>query len=110
MTMADRRASDRKPLKVIIRLTGSVGEGIIHFASADVSEGGVFIESDLLFEIGEIVDMEFCLPGEREPIKAKGRVVRTNKERVEKGEPLPPGMGVRFLDLDGACNKRIREY
>ena len=104
------RVSYRKPLNIIIRLSGEMAEGIMHLPSSDVSVGGVFIESDLIFEIGEIVDMEFCLPGEKEPIKVKGQVVRANKERVEKGDPIMPGMGVRFIDLSSEGKERIRQY
>lgn len=104
------RVSYRKPVNIIIRLSGEVAEGIMHLPSSDVGVGGVFIESDLIFEIGEIVDMEFYLPGEKEPIKVKGQVVRANKERVEKGDPLMPGMGVRFIDLSSEGKERIRQY
>lgn len=110
MKVLERRGFLRKPLKVIVRLTGEVGEGVMHFASADVSEGGVFIESDLLFEMGDIVKVEFSLPGETESIKVKGRVVRINKEKVEKGDDLTAGMGLRFIDLDNKSEEKIKRY
>ena len=36
--------------------------GGIRFDSADVSPGGAFLRSDLLFEVGELLRLEFQLP------------------------------------------------
>ena len=37
----------------------------IRFSSGDISGGGAFLRSDLLFEVGETLMMEFDLPGGR---------------------------------------------
>ena len=47
----------------------------IRFSSADVSGGGAFLRSDLLFEVGEVLQLEFDLPNGHH-IGADGRVVR----------------------------------
>ena len=47
----------------------------IRFSSGDISGGGAFLRSDLLFEVGEMLVMEFDLPGGRH-IRTQGRVVR----------------------------------
>jgi c-di-GMP-binding flagellar brake protein YcgR len=67
----------------------------IRFASADVSGGGAFLRSDLLFEVGEVLHLEFDLPGGHH-IRADGRVVR-----VARGgqKDKYPGMGLEFVDL-----------
>jgi uncharacterized protein (TIGR02266 family) len=67
----------------------------IRFASGDISGGGTFLRSDLLFEVGEMLLMEFDLPGGRH-IRAQARVVR-----VARGGPKDkyPGMGLEFVDL-----------
>jgi c-di-GMP-binding flagellar brake protein YcgR len=67
----------------------------IRFASGDISGGGTFLRSDLLFEVGEMLLMEFDLPGGRH-IRTQGRVVR-----VARGGPKDkyPGMGLEFIDL-----------
>ena len=54
----------------------------IRFSSADVSGGGTFLRSDLLFEVGEVLHLEFDLPNGHH-IGADGRVVR-----VARGEAL----------------------
>jgi c-di-GMP-binding flagellar brake protein YcgR len=67
----------------------------IRFSSADVSGGGAFLRSDLLFEVGELLHLEFDLPGGHH-IGTDGRVVRVarggQKDRF-------PGMGLEFVDI-----------
>jgi Tfp pilus assembly protein PilZ len=67
----------------------------IRFNSADVSGGGAFLRSDLLFEVGEMLLLEFALPDGR-AIRVRGRVVRASRE---SGNDRMPGMGVEFTDL-----------
>jgi c-di-GMP-binding flagellar brake protein YcgR len=67
----------------------------IRFSTSDVSCGGAFLRADILFEVGEVLLVEFELPGGHH-IRAKGRVVR-----VARGGQKDkfPGMGLEFLDL-----------
>jgi c-di-GMP-binding flagellar brake protein YcgR len=67
----------------------------IRFSSADVSGGGAFLRSDLLFEVGELLHLEFDLPGGHH-IGTDGRVVR-----VARGgqKDKYPGMGLEFVDI-----------
>jgi uncharacterized protein (TIGR02266 family) len=79
----------------------------IRFSSTDVSSGGTFLRADVLFEVGEVLLIEFDLPGGRR-IRVQGRVVRVarggQKDRF-------PGMGLEFLDLSAgdraAINARV---
>jgi c-di-GMP-binding flagellar brake protein YcgR len=67
----------------------------IRFSSGDISGGGAFLRSDLLFEVGEVLNVEFDLPSGHH-IRAQSRVVR-----VARGGQKDkfPGMGLEFLDL-----------
>jgi c-di-GMP-binding flagellar brake protein YcgR len=67
----------------------------IRFSTADVSGGGAFLRSDLLFEVGELLTMEFDLPGGHH-IKTQGRVVRVARGGVKDKYP---GMGLEFVDI-----------
>jgi hypothetical protein len=102
----------------------------IRFAVADVSGGGAFLRSDLLFEIGELLTIDFDLPGGRH-VRVRGRVVRVSRTMVEpaaaaeaspvNGKPPSaqraprssrdrhPGMGVEFLDLAPEDRAAIEE-
>jgi c-di-GMP-binding flagellar brake protein YcgR len=69
----------------------------IRFDSADVSGGGAFLRSDMLFEVGELLVLQFSLPNGR-VIRARGRVVRASRG-VDEGKDRFPGMGIEFVDL-----------
>ncbi len=69
--------------------------GGIRLDSADVSEGGAFLRSDLLFEIGEVLHLEIPLLS-GQVVNAIGKVVRVAREA---GQEPPPGMGIEFTKL-----------
>ncbi len=56
--------------------------------STDISPDGVFLSTDLLFSVGDEMDLEFLVPGSLKPVKGQGKVVRVN------GSDQPPGPGV----------------
>ena len=69
----------------------------IRFDAADVSAGGAFLRSDLLFEVGELLHLEIQLPPPSpRQIRARGRVVRVTRESAHD---RTPGMGIEFMDL-----------
>jgi hypothetical protein len=68
----------------------------IRFDSADVSGGGAFLRSDMLFEVGELLMLQFSLPSGR-VINARGRVVRATRG-ADDGKGFA-GMGIEFVDL-----------
>jgi Tfp pilus assembly protein PilZ len=75
----------------------------IRFDAADLSAGGAFLRSDLLFEVGEILNLQIDLPSHGR-IAAVGRVVR-----VSRGTPQDraAGMGIEFIDLSPADRTAI---
>jgi hypothetical protein len=93
----EQRKFDRRPaeLPVTVRAAGNTSEGGIRLDSLDVSEGGAFLRSDLLFEVGDVLHLEIPLP-DGPMVKATGRVVRVNRRR---GKDSPPGMGIEFTRL-----------
>ena len=78
-----------------VRAAGNSSEGAISLDSLDVSEGGAFLRSDLLFEVGDVLHLEIPLP-EGPVVKATGRVVRVSRSR---GQERPAGMGIEFTRL-----------
>ncbi len=67
----------------------------IRFSSSDLSTGGAFLVADVLFEVGELLQVEFDLPGGRH-VRARSRVVRVARGAQKDKQP---GMGIEFLDL-----------
>jgi len=73
------------------------GEAISHRVT-DVSEEGLWIESDLLLEIGTEVTLTFYPPDWEEPLYVAGRIQRVELQR-RPGEDSAVGMGVEFEAL-----------
>ena len=103
----DQRKFHRAPteLHVKVRAAGSKIEGGIRLDSTDVSEGGVFLRSDLLFEIGEVLELEIELPSGIS-VQASGRVVRVARRRDEQSVP---GMGIEFTRMAMGDRRAIAE-
>jgi Tfp pilus assembly protein PilZ len=83
--------------------------GSILFESADVSTGGAFLRTDLLFEVGELLVLQFQLPrteaGDGPHIRTGGRVTRVSRGQAKE----VPGMGVEFVDLRPEDRSAIEE-
>jgi c-di-GMP-binding flagellar brake protein YcgR len=88
-----RRYSRRSlSLPVLVTEPADDLQAAISFDAADLSQGGAFLRSELLFEVGEVLDLEIHVaPGLR--VRARGRVVRVS--RAEEA----PGMGIEFVEL-----------
>lgn len=98
----EQRKFERKPaeLSVTVRTAGNEVEGGITLDSRDVSEGGAFLRSEFLFEVGETLHLEVHLPNGA-TVKATGKVVRVSRTHKD-GQA--PGMGIEFTRL--AMNDR----
>lgn len=106
----DSRRHTRKPLKVELQVGDTSLGGELHFDSLDFSEGGVFLASELLFEVGEVLWISFVLPEAAFAIRTRGRVVWTRKETDPEQPDELPGMGISFLDLSAAERAALGEY
>lgn len=93
----DMRRHRRKPeeLPVTVRAAGNKVDGGIHLDATNLSEGGAFLRSSLLFEVGELLHLEIPLAS-GQIVKASGKVVRVSKSRSTVQEP---GMGIEFATL-----------
>jgi len=81
-----RRKNHRQPYKVNVDFT--IDDFPFTSFTLDISKSGAFIETDLPFSNNQEVSIEFELPGCKDPIKAKGKIVRTDST----------GIGVKFND------------
>jgi hypothetical protein len=95
-----RRFDRRKAVfPVTVRAHGGKAEGAIHLDSGDLSEGGAFLRSELLFEVGESLELEIPLSSGI-TVKANGRVVRVARDGA-------PGMGIEFVQLAPADRRAL---
>ena len=98
---SERRHDSRVPLKVPVDYS-SVDDFFVQF-SANINEGGVFVEMEKPPELETEVHLQFRLPGVEQPVLVNGRVAWTNDG--EDGEPA--GFGVEFRDLPGETREAI---
>jgi Tfp pilus assembly protein PilZ len=99
------RQYDRKPaqLSVTVSLANRAGIGNIHLDSTDISGGGVFLRSDLLFEVGDLLNLEIPLPAG--PLATTARVVRVSRGR----DATAAGMGIELTSLTPEERHLIQE-
>jgi hypothetical protein len=93
----ERRLRRRLPCRAPVRIYATPDKVSDSFVleSTNLSPDGVFLHTDLLFPVGEWLNLEFVVPGRASPVRGRGRVVR-----VDKGSSPPgPGMAVCLSDL-----------
>ena len=99
----NKRISIRKAYKIPISY--ATQNRIYSDNISDISESGLFIETNRPFNIGEDIILSFNMHGYDRPFKVKGKIVRSNQQ----------GIGVEFKEIKpyiaemlGALVKRIK--
>jgi len=100
---AERRRSERTPF--VVRVDYGTVDAFFSEFTADVNEGGLFIETETPQPPGTAVVLQFRIPGSAQPVKVRGRVVWTSFDRASE----LPGMGIEFEKLDARARARINE-
>lgn len=96
----DMRKHSRRSVELPVLVSDAANrvKAGIRFGASEVSAGGAFLRSDLLFEVGEILNLQIEIPPNRR-ITAVGRVVRVSRGTAQN---RLAGMGIEFLDLSPA--------
>ena len=77
----------------------------------DLGLRGVFIERAAPLPQGETVEVSFRLPGNELPVIARCRVAWWHpREMALTSKTLPSGVGLEFVEIDGAAARRVRAY
>ncbi len=108
---SENRNTPRVPLSVSVSywVDGHEREGTYHVSSVNVSEGGIFIATDLPLGLGTEVHLEFHLPNLDEAIQASGRVVWCGRtETADAGTIL--GKGIQFMECTERCRRHLAAY
>jgi hypothetical protein len=78
------RQHTRKPW--VIPIEYATGDQAFKDVLKDISKGGVFIETNKSFTVGQTITMKLKLPNSRKLIQAAGEIIRSNSQ----------GIGVKF--------------
>ncbi len=93
-------------LLVIMETICSDSQNLIFGNILNLSENGVFVETNDPVEAGTPLDLEMILPGSRDLLLIKGKVAR---QHTLAGK-VRYGLGVQFRDMDAAARRAIQQY
>jgi hypothetical protein len=101
------RRFDRKSalIPVVVRAEGNKIQAGVRLDTADLSEGGLFLRSDLLFEVGEDLTLEIPI-GDGKVTVAQGRVAWVTRGN---GEKAAAGMGIEFARLSAHDRRALAD-
>jgi hypothetical protein len=93
--------------RVTLRPTGRVEE----LFAVDLGLRGIFVERSQPLPRGEVVEVQFLLPGNAIPIAATGRVAWWHPAGARLvSKSLPSGLGVEFEELSSWDADRLRHF
>ncbi len=98
---SERRQSERQPLKVPVDY--SAVDAFFGEFSANINEGGIFIETDSPPEIDTLVQLQFSVPDLENPIQVAGRVAWINDDK----DGGATGMGIEFHEIQPGVRDTI---
>ncbi|NOZ86122.1 MAG: hypothetical protein GXP49_07630 [Deltaproteobacteria bacterium] len=79
--------------------------------SEDISEGGVFVNSPLLDEVGTRADIEIVVPGSGMVLRTKGKVRwHTPVGNLHHDDPKLSGMGIEFTNIEPWAAALLRDW
>lgn len=106
MPVRAKRASPRVQMQVTVDLTSS--HNFFSGFSSNISDGGLFVATTNLVELGTMVDLSFSLPGSQR-IAVHG-VVRWVRQLTDGMPEALPGIGVQFVELPADALQAITEF
>ncbi len=92
---SDKRAAERLPIRMLVEYESS--EDFLIDYTANMSIGGMFIQTSNPLEVGTRFRLRFRIPGRDEPVDTVGEVCWVLSP--EEAGCMQPGMGVRFEEL-----------
>jgi len=101
------RRHDRKSalVPVVVRAAGNKILAGVRLDTGDLSEGGLFLRSDLLFEVGEDLTLEIPVGGGK-TTTATGRVAWVTRG---SGKKATAGMGIEFARLSAHDRRALAD-
>jgi uncharacterized protein (TIGR02266 family) len=100
----------REHSRVAVELDVSLGSDHNFYAgfAENVSAGGLFIATHMLQPVGERIEFRVNLPGASNVVRGLGEV-RWVRDYCESSN-VPPGMGLRFINLAPGSEELIAEF
>jgi len=109
--MNNRRRSPRVLVRVLVDFESS--DTYLYDYSNNLSEGGIFIETEKPYPVTTEITLRFTLPGIDRVFEARGKVAWLNVEyegRPRPVEGIARGMGIEFVQMDNADLTLVKKY
>jgi len=100
-----RRAFPRYDARFRVRFS-TVQDFVLEYA-ANISAGGVFVETQNPPDLHAVVSVSMELPGGGDPVETKGLVVHRVTTEDARAKKTAAGMGVQFMEASDAFRERI---
>ncbi|MCF8079253.1 MAG: TIGR02266 family protein [Desulfobacterales bacterium] len=101
-----RRREPRAPLSFSLAFRDH--KSLVKATSLDISGLGVFIKTAKPLDEGTHFNLKLQLPGETEPLRI-GCEVAWRRIHTDDPEKSPPGMGVKFIQLNSSDRQKLEE-
>jgi len=98
MTGSEKREFKRKPLRLELNYRDAEGGNFLFEHSQNISDGGIFIETDHSLPIGATLVVRFSPPAGGPEISLSGTVAWVNAVASDDDTPNP-GMGIAWDSL-----------
>jgi two-component system, chemotaxis family, chemotaxis protein CheY len=97
----------RRDLNTIARLRDLRShEGSLMGKTLNISLNGLLVEIEAYLPVGRLVEIEFFLPEDPQPLRVTGRVIR----RAQELDLYHPAFGIRFEEMSDADRSRIDAF
>jgi uncharacterized protein (TIGR02266 family) len=101
----EQRGHQRVDLEAVVTLESD--HNFYTGLTRDISAGGLFVATHALRPVGARLRVRFSLPGASAPIEADAEVRWVRDSRFST---LPPGMGLRFVNVSGAALLAVSRF
>ena len=102
----ERRTAERYEVKLDMTLCSD--HNFYSGFAENISSGGVFVATHLLKPVGSQVELRLLLPKLEKEVRGLGEV-RWHRLFNEVSN-VPPGMGIRFIELEPGSVEAIQEF
>ena len=105
----DQRTSNRLQAEMRVYY-GASHDLVLSGFSADISSGGLFLQSNTLLDVDEEMELHFTLPEQGKIFHCSARVAWVNTEEEPDKPDFPKGFGVQFINVSLDSIKAIQRF
>ncbi len=80
-----------------------------YFVTNNISAGGIYLSTEMPLIKGDIIELEFALPGDENVLTLQGKVMWINQDETAYLF-MPKGVGIKFVNLTQEVKKHLGSY